>query len=184
MPRSRTRDTAVTTSPEEIARVREPGSVYGWTQYGFATVDASALRLRGRSRRPPCSALGLRLASSARAIEEIKRGFMFTAFEKLCSELQLTVYELADLVSIARRTLARRKQEGRLRALESEKVYRIATLFDSAVAALGGEEQARQWLKSPKKALRGQTPLQHADTEVGAREVEDLLGRLEHGVFS
>jgi putative toxin-antitoxin system antitoxin component (TIGR02293 family) len=40
------------------------------------------------------------------------------------------------------------------------------------------------WLKSPQKALGGKTPLEYSDTEPGAREVEDLLGRLEHGVFS
>jgi uncharacterized protein (DUF2384 family) len=35
-----------------------------------------------------------------------------------------------------------------------------------------------------QKGLGGKTPLEYADTEPGAREVEDLLGRLEHGVFS
>ncbi len=49
---------------------------------------------------------------------------------------------------------------------------------------LEGEEAAREWLKSPLPALAGKTPLEFADTEPGAQEVEDLLGRIEHGVFS
>jgi hypothetical protein len=40
------------------------------------------------------------------------------------------------------------------------------------------------WFTSPKIPLDGKTPLECADTEIGAKEVEDLLGRLEHGVFS
>jgi len=32
--------------------------------------------------------------------------------------------------------------------------------------------------------LGGETPLEYAETEVGAREVEDLLGRIEYGVYS
>ena len=57
-------------------------------------------------------------------------------------------------------------------------------LLDNAARVLGSAEQAQQWLKTPKKALRGKIPLENADTEIGALEVEDLPGRLEHGVFS
>ena len=37
---------------------------------------------------------------------------------------------------------------------------------------------------TPKRALGNITPLRCCDTDVGAREVEALLGRIEHGVFS
>ena len=67
---------------------------------------------------------------------------------------------------------------------ESERLFRIASLFDRAVEVLGDKETAKQWFKGPKRALGGQTPLQFADTEPGANEVAALLGRLEHGVFS
>ena len=67
---------------------------------------------------------------------------------------------------------------------ESERVLRIGALFDRAVVVFGDEDQARQWLKSSQRALGGRTPLEYADTEPGAREVEDLLGRLEYGVFA
>jgi len=45
-------------------------------------------------------------------------------------------------------------------------------------------EITRQWLKMPAKALGGKTPLEYADTEPGTQEVEDLLVRIEYGVFS
>jgi uncharacterized protein (DUF2384 family) len=41
-----------------------------------------------------------------------------------------------------------------------------------------------RWLTSSQKTLGDQTPLEHARTEIGAREVEERVGRLEHGVFS
>jgi uncharacterized protein (DUF2384 family) len=40
------------------------------------------------------------------------------------------------------------------------------------------------WLRSPNRALGGESPLALSKTEVGAREVENLIGRLEHGVFT
>jgi putative toxin-antitoxin system antitoxin component (TIGR02293 family) len=45
-------------------------------------------------------------------------------------------------------------------------------------------EITRQWFKMPAKALGGKTPLEYADTEPGTQEVEDLLVRIEYGVFS
>jgi len=53
-----------------------------------------------------------------------------------------------------------------------------------AVEVMESEETARQWLTSPQFGLGGAAPLDYAETEVGAREVEDLLGRIEYGVYS
>jgi len=65
-----------------------------------------------------------------------------------------------------------------------ERVLRIAKLYEKALDVLEDAELARQWFKMPAEALGGKTPLQHADTEPGVQEVEDLLGRIEYGVFS
>ena len=61
---------------------------------------------------------------------------------------------------------------------------RISNLYDRAIEVLGDQERAEAWFKEPKKALGMKTPLQYADTDSGVREVENLLGRLEYGVFS
>lgn len=48
----------------------------------------------------------------------------------------------------------------------------------------GDGEAAQQWLKSPAHAFKGETPLEHAQTEYGTREVENLIGRIRHGIPS
>lgn len=48
----------------------------------------------------------------------------------------------------------------------------------------GDEKYAEHWLNSPARSLGGVTPFEHAKTVEGARDVEQLIGRLEHGVFS
>lgn len=92
--------------------------------------------------------------------------------------------ELARAARISLRTLHRRKQGGRLLPEESERVFRIACVFDKAVDVLGGLDAARKWFKTLLRALAGKTPLQYCDMEIGLREVELVLGRIEHGVFS
>jgi putative toxin-antitoxin system antitoxin component (TIGR02293 family) len=53
-----------------------------------------------------------------------------------------------------------------------------------ACFVMASKEAGRQWLSSPQVGLGGAVPLEYAETELGAREVEHLLGRIEHGVYS
>ena len=117
-------------------------------------------------------------------IRAIKAGLPFFSFDQLQERLGVTAAELADCLRIPGRTLARRKTDGKLSTDESERVMRFTRLLRRATEVLGTEERATQWMRSPKRAFNGDTPLRYADTEIGAREVEDLLIRLEHGVFS
>jgi putative toxin-antitoxin system antitoxin component (TIGR02293 family) len=70
-----------------------------------------------------------------------------------------------------------------LNAEESEKVLRIARLYDKALDVFEDEKSAEKWLKEAARGLGGDIPLEYAKTELGAQEVERLLIRIEHGVF-
>ena len=67
---------------------------------------------------------------------------------------------------------------------ESDRVVRFARLMGKAIKVMESEEAARKWLNSPQVGLGGALPLEYAATEVGAREVENLLSRIEYGVYS
>ncbi len=62
-------------------------------------------------------------------------------------------------------------------------MVRYARLMGLATQVLETPENARLWLGMPKKGLGGAVPLKYAETEFGARQVEDLLGRIEYGVY-
>lgn len=129
-------------------------------------------------------AIGLDLHSTDDLIEQVKRGLPPSVFDQLRAELGLAAETLADLAGVSTRTLARRRKKAQLLAPDtSERLVRFARLYEIATDTLGSEDEARQWLKTPKTALGGHTPLDYADTELGAREVENLLGRLAYGVF-
>lgn len=130
---------------------------------------------------------GLRLATAGtnELIREIEQGLPMRVLEGLALGMGLGLPELAGHLGIPTRTLARRKAAGRLSPDESERVVRVARLLEKALVLFAWDgTEARQWLRLPKQALGGQSPLDYARTEVGAREVENLLGRIEHGVFS
>jgi putative toxin-antitoxin system antitoxin component (TIGR02293 family) len=130
------------------------------------------------------SSIGIRSKDTADLIKKVKRGLPVSVFDRLKEKLGVPEKSLAVTVNIANRTLTRRKKEGRLRTDESERVLRIARLYEKSLDVFEDDHLARQWFKMPAKALGGKTPLEYADTEPGAQEVEDLLGRIEYGVFS
>jgi putative toxin-antitoxin system antitoxin component (TIGR02293 family) len=128
---------------------------------------------------------GVSMSNQAALLLEIKKGLPFKAFEVLKTALEINRNELAVLLSINESTLTRRKNKGFLLAQESDRVIRFAKLFDQANILLQGDKNATlTWLKSPLEILSGESPLEHAQTELGTRDVEDLIGRIRHGIFS
>lgn len=91
---------------------------------------------------------------------------------------------IIDLIDLPRRTLTRRKQEGRFLPDESDRLLRASRLFGKALELFDGDrESAIEWLIAPQVGLGGSIPMDLAKTELGAREIETLIDRLEHGVF-
>lgn len=113
-----------------------------------------------------------------------ENGLPIRSFDRLQEALGISATTLADTISIAMRTLRRRRKTGHFKTDESERLLRLARLFERASEVLGSPERARTWMKEPLPVLGGQSPLDYADTEPGAREVERVLGRIAHGVFS
>ncbi len=122
--------------------------------------------------------------SSPDMIRFVKLGLIFDELLALQASLELPLDKLAQKLGISKATLHRRKLDGRLAPEESDRVIRFARLMGKAVTVFETEENARRWLSSPQVGLGGAIPLDYAGTEIGAREVEDLLGRIEYGVYS
>ena len=141
---------------------------------------------RARRGRPVSGgSIGLAGAGTAKVLQLIEKGFSYDAVVRLHKASGLPVGSIAQLVRIPQRTMMRRKANGRLRPEESERLLRVSRVFEKALELFEGDaDRARQWLTTPKKELDNVPPLQLARTEIGAREVEDLIGRLEHGVFT
>jgi putative toxin-antitoxin system antitoxin component (TIGR02293 family) len=120
----------------------------------------------------------------ARLVEVLRVGLPVQELNDLQATLAVPMDKLVPMLGISKATLHRRKAEGRLDQAESDRVVRFARLMGKAVEVMESEEGARQWLNSPQFGLGGAVPLEYAETEVGAREVENLLGRIEYGVYS
>jgi putative toxin-antitoxin system antitoxin component (TIGR02293 family) len=117
-------------------------------------------------------------------VRKVEAGLHFRELEALRQDLDLPLDQLSEKLGISRATMHRRKASGRLGPDESDRVVRFERLLKQAATVFGSTESARQWLGFPQWGLGGAVPLDYARTEVGAREVENLLGRIEWGVLS
>ncbi|MEO8910636.1 MAG: antitoxin Xre/MbcA/ParS toxin-binding domain-containing protein [Gemmatimonadaceae bacterium] len=129
--------------------------------------------------------LGLRKYDPLHAVDQIQRGFSYSALERFQRNTELSLRILAQIVEIPERTLARRKATGRLAPDESDRLARFSRVFARAIELFEGDpDAAREWLTRPVHALGGKEPLELTSTDAGAIEVERLIGRLEHGIPS
>jgi putative toxin-antitoxin system antitoxin component (TIGR02293 family) len=117
-------------------------------------------------------------------IQSLKEGLPVCELDDLRSSLDLPMERLVPMLGISKATLHRRKNVGRLDPSESDRVVRFARLLGMAASVMESLDDGRRWLNSPQVGLGGAIPLEYAETEVGAREVEHLLGRIEYGVYS
>ena len=121
----------------------------------------------------------------AATVQAISLGVPFAMLTKFQEASGLPWPAIGRVLRLPDRTLARRRKAGRLASPESDRLLRLAQLFQQAVELWDGNTaSAAAWFQGSCRALGGRTPLESAETEVGAAEVEQLLGRLEHGVFS
>ena len=127
--------------------------------------------------------LGLEVSTLGELLEQLQQGLPTDTFGQLQARLGVSQKALANYLGLSEATLHRRFGEGRFRAEESERLYRYVEVFEKAVGLFEDETKARAWLGKPALALAGQTPLDFARSEQGAREVLDVIERLEYGVL-
>lgn len=120
-----------------------------------------------------------------KSVEIITQGLSTDVLAWLSDILGTKQRELAELINISDRTLTRRKKQGKLSFHESERALRIAQVVVAALRLFeNNAEKANHWLKKSRKIFNGKSPLEYSETAPGAQFVQDVITRIEHGVFS
>lgn len=124
------------------------------------------------------------VGSAQALLRSVESGLPYASLDALTARFGLTRAEVAAAARIPLRTLARRKRERKLHADESDRLARLARVAAEAARLLGDEREAGAWLRDENIALGGQRPIDLLRSDLGARQVEDVMGRIEFGVYS
>ena len=129
------------------------------------------------------SILGETISSGRDLVALIHKGIPAASASYVIKKGLLSKKEFNWLVT-SERTFVRRIKEKKLSSEESDKLSRFIRVRSFAVEVLGSEEEADAWLREKNILLRNERPLDFLDTDSGSQLVEDLLGRIAHGIPS
>lgn len=115
----------------------------------------------------------------------VRQGLPTASVKQVAKYYGIPESRVATLVGTSGRTIERlRKAHKPLNSTWSDRLYRLARIGARAVEVFESEETARKWLNRPNRALGGEVPLNLLDTDAGAEQVDELLTRIEYGVYS
>ncbi|ACO32889.1 antitoxin Xre/MbcA/ParS toxin-binding domain-containing protein [Acidobacterium capsulatum] len=130
-------------------------------------------------------ALGLSSMENISLMQAANSGLSWAAITRFLDCTGLSQQDLAHYLGIHALTFALRRKAGIFGKRESEQLLRLAELYQATLHLFGGDtDSARAWFTSPVRGLGSACPIDMARNEFGAREVQDLIGRLNNGIFS
>jgi putative toxin-antitoxin system antitoxin component (TIGR02293 family) len=111
----------------------------------------------------------------------VRQGFSLDVVDRAVAAGKISPAELDRLV-LPRKTLAHRRTLGSLTSDQSDRLSRVLRMIGEAETTFGDPTKAHAWLRRPTALLDGESPLDRLDTDFGTRQVEELLGRIAHGL--
>ena len=116
----------------------------------------------------------------------VRKGLPARVIDRLATAFGAPAEEILALIGLSRATGYRRKARGGadLRAVHSDRAFRLARVMTLAQTVLEDEQNAREWFREPNRALHGERPIDLLDTEAGTNHVVRVLNQLEHGVYT
>jgi putative toxin-antitoxin system antitoxin component (TIGR02293 family) len=115
-------------------------------------------------------------------ITQVEQGTPYEAFQRLAGRLGVSEERLRGVLGFAAATLHRRKVAGRFTLEESNRLYWLESLLETAELVLEDPEEIKDFMTTGNLALGGAVPLEYARTAPGLEAVRRLLTQLDHGV--
>ena len=113
-----------------------------------------------------------------------EQGVPLSALDEFAAYSGFAVKDLLEVVIPARTLKHRRQRQEPFSLDESDRLARVARLYDLGVRVFGNPDKARRWLSKPKQRFAERTPLAMMRTELGGRQVEEMLYQIDEGVFA
>lgn len=117
-------------------------------------------------------------------IDRSRKGLDSTEADRIAGLLGVTDKEMARLLNQSVATFHRRAKSGRLDAATSERLLMLGRLAGHGEVVFQDSGKFTRWLRRPLRLLADREPLDLMDSPTGVLLIEDILGRIEHGVFS
>jgi len=113
---------------------------------------------------------------------EIERGLPLSALDEFSAYSGITVKELLTAVIPPRTLKHRRERKEPLNLEESDRLARVAKIYELAVKVYGDRDDGRDFLLRRKRRFDEKTPLEIMRTEKGGEAVQEMLIQIAEGM--
>ena len=113
-----------------------------------------------------------------------RNGLLKQSVTNMAAKFGITQEKICELLHMSARNFQRIKETSPLDIYTSEQTIEMAHVYAKAYQIFSDEDAIKQWFQTPNYALGNQKPLDLLDTSFGVKMVSDVLGRIEHGIFS
>ncbi|MBK7652487.1 MAG: DUF2384 domain-containing protein [Flammeovirgaceae bacterium] len=115
----------------------------------------------------------------------VEQGLPFTLYLNFQRQSCFTQNEMARCLSVSMRYLQNKTKSDTLNKPASERLIILSRIWDAGLATFDGNKgMLNQWLRRPLISLHSRAPLQLMTNVIGMEEVKQLIGRIQHGVYS
>jgi putative toxin-antitoxin system antitoxin component (TIGR02293 family) len=114
----------------------------------------------------------------------VARAGIETKYIKTIQEYtSLSEKELIRILPISSRQLTRYTDNHKLNKAITSHLLELIEVFQKGYR-LFGKDKFKIWIRTENKVLNNNSPLDIMDTSLGIEMIEDVIGRIEHGVYS
>jgi len=115
---------------------------------------------------------------------DVERGLPLSVLEEFSAYSGIPVKALLEVVIPARTLKHRRARQEPLSRDESDRLARVAKMYELAVKVFGDRENGTKWLSGKKRRFDGKTALEMLRTRVGEQAVQEFLIQIDEGMFA
>ena len=126
--------------------------------------------------------VGKNVRSAEDLAERVRGGLPFASLSAVMERYEISRDVLCDILCLSSRNFLRRKEQKRLSPDESDRLYRLARVIAHANRVFEDPDESADWIHAPNTSLGKQQPLTLLDTDIGVQQVDQVLGRIEHGI--
>lgn len=117
-------------------------------------------------------------------VELLEEGFTKNSYLKAKELTGFSHQDMAAVLSVSTKTLESKRGRDKLSDTASERLLKLAEVAASGIHVFGSVELFREWLRRPLRPIGGKRPVDLMVNMYGLEVVKQLLGRIEHGVYS
>jgi putative toxin-antitoxin system antitoxin component (TIGR02293 family) len=114
---------------------------------------------------------------------QVERGLPLTALEDFAAYSGIDLKAILEVVIPLRTLKHRRQRQEPLSLEESDRLGRVARMYELAARVYGDREDGKDWLLEPKERFDGKTALAMLRSTAGERAVEEFLIQIDEGMF-